>query len=555
MSGAEKGAFPLPLPSLPILRRDFDRARGPVLAGAVAVELGRSVVQHKPAEDMKIRRSRAPAAAPKKLARAGSVEEIEQGPSGKSIAAIFDFDGTLIAGYSALDVLQARLMKGDLKARELIGMASLAARGALGLAGFKELIAFTAASWRGRKQDDLMKEGERLFKARIADRVFPEMKRRLEAHRAKGHTLIIASSATPFQIEPAAKFLGIENVLCTRFEVEGGRMTGKPLDAPLWGEGKANAVKALAKKLRLDLARSYAYADGNEEVPLMMSVGNPRPTNPQEGLERAARARNWPVQKFTSRGRIGMDQLARNLAAIATIGPIATFATAAGILNNDVRSAINILVPQWGDVLHAFAGVKLNVVGEENLWAHRPAVFIFNHRTNFDAFIVGKLLRVNYTGVAKKELEMHPVMGPVGRLMKVAFIDRSDTKKALESMKSVVDLAREGISIVIAPEGTRAQGRELLPFKKGAFRMAMTANIPIVPIVIRNADDIGARDAIFMRPGTVEVSVLPAISVADWTREDLDDRIEAVRDLYVATLSDWPNGGLKLLGINKKRRR
>jgi putative phosphoserine phosphatase/1-acylglycerol-3-phosphate O-acyltransferase len=49
--------------------------------------------------------------------------------------------------------------------------------------------------------------------------------------------------------------------------------------------------------------------------------------------------------------------------------------------------------------------------------------------------------------------------------------------------------------------------------------------------------------------------VLPAISVADWTREDLDERIEAVRDLFVATLEDWPNGGLKLLGVKPKRKR
>jgi putative phosphoserine phosphatase/1-acylglycerol-3-phosphate O-acyltransferase len=206
-------------------------------------------------------------------------------------------------------------------------------------------------------------------------------------------------------------------------------------------------------------------------------------------------------------------------------------------------------------VIHAFAGVKLNVTGEEHLWAHRPAVFIFNHKNNFDALIVSKLLRTDYTGVAKKELEMHPIMGPVGRLMKVAFIDRSDTKKAVESMRSIIELAREGISIVIAPEGTRARGRDLLPFKKGAFRMAMAAEIPIVPIVIKNAEDIGARDAFFMRPGTVDVTVLPAISVADWSREDLDDRIEAVRDLYVATLEDWPDGGLKLLGLKKKSKR
>ncbi len=486
-------------------------------------------------------------------ARPGSIEEIEQGPAGKSIAAVFDYDGTLIAGYSALDVAQMRIMRGQVNAREFIGLATLGARGMLGLAGFRELIAFTGANWKGRDERELMIEGEKLFKARILDRLYPEMKRRLAAHRKKGHTIILASSATAFQVEPAAKYLGIENVICTRFQTIDGRLTGKPDGEPLWGEGKANAVKAFARKHKIDLDRSYAYADGNEEVPLMLTVGNPRPTNPQPNLERYARAHNWPVQKFTSRGRPSLETIGRTVASLAAAGPIATLATAAGVLNNDLRTALNVLSPAWADVIHAFAGVKLNVIGEENLWAARPAVFIFNHTNNFDAFIMSKLLRVNFTGVAKKELETHPIMGPVGRMMKVAFIDRGDAKKAIETMKSVVDLAKEGISIVIAPEGTRSQ-RGLLPFKKGAFHMAMEAQIPIVPVVLRNAEDIGARDAIFMRPGTVDVMVLPPISVADWTRADLNERVEAVRDLYVATLEDWPNGGLKLLGVKPKKR-
>lgn len=493
-------------------------------------------------------------AAPRPPARPGSLEEIEQGPSGKSIAAVFDFDGTLIAGYSALDVAQARLMRGDVSATELLGLAQLAARGAIGLAGFKELIAFIAANWRGRNEHELMKEGERLFKARIADRVFPEMKRRIEAHRAKGHTLVVASSATPFQVEPGARFLEIENVLCTRFETIDGRLTGKPLGAPLWGEGKAEAVKAFARKHRIDLKRSYAYADGNEETPLMSSVGNPRPVNPQQNLERAARSHRWPILRFESRGRVSAQTVGRTLASLAAAAPLAAVATAAGVMNNDVRAAINVLVPAWSDVIHAFAGVKVNVIGEEHLWSHRPAVFIFNHKNNFDAFIMAKLLRVDYTGVAKKELAMNPVMGPIGRLMRVAFIDRSDTKKAVESLRAVLDRINEGLSIVIAPEGTRAQGRDLLPFKKGAFRMAMAADVPIVPVVIRNAEDIGSRDAIFMRPGTVDVAVLPPISVVDWSRDDLDDRIEDVQDLYAATLEDWPDGGLKLLGIKRRTR-
>ena len=104
---------------------------------------------------------RKPAPAP---ARAGSIEEIERGPSGKAIAAIFDFDGTLIAGYSALDMAQTRIVRGQVSAREFIGLAGLVARSAVGAANFSDLIAFTAKNWKGRLESDLMKEGENIYR-------------------------------------------------------------------------------------------------------------------------------------------------------------------------------------------------------------------------------------------------------------------------------------------------------------------------------------------------------------------------------------------------------
>ena len=93
---------------------------------------------------------------------------------------------------------------------------------------------------------------------------------------------------------------------------------------------------------------------------------------------------------------------------------------------------------------------------------------------------------------------------------------------------------------MVAPEGTRVQDDELAPFKKGAFRIAMASGLPIVPIVIRNAEVIGGHSALAMYPGTVDVAVLPPISVADWKVEELDQRIEEVRQLYISTLEDWP---------------
>lgn len=104
------------------------------------------------------RKPRAPAPPPVP-ARPGSIEEILQGPSGKSVAAVFDFDGTLIAGYSALDVARARILKGQVGFAELTGMASLALQGLAGRADFKDLIAFLGQQWKGRQEHDLMSEG------------------------------------------------------------------------------------------------------------------------------------------------------------------------------------------------------------------------------------------------------------------------------------------------------------------------------------------------------------------------------------------------------------
>ena len=98
---------------------------------------------------------------------------------------------------------------------------------------------------------------------------------------------------------------------------------------------------------------------------------------------------------------------------------------------------------------------------------------------------------------------------------------------------------REGLSIVIAPEGTRSPTSRLGRFKKGAFHLAMAAKVPIVPIVFRNALDALPKQGYVIRPATVEAVVLPPIPTADWSAEELDQRITAIRQLYEKTLHAW----------------
>jgi putative phosphoserine phosphatase/1-acylglycerol-3-phosphate O-acyltransferase len=170
-------------------------------------------------------------------------------------------------------------------------------------------------------------------------------------------------------------------------------------------------------------------------------------------------------------------------------------------------------------------------------------VFLFNHRNNFDVFMVAALVKDNWTGIAKAELEANPIFGTIGKLLDAAFIDRADTAAAVAALEPVEEAARKGLSILVAPEGTRVDTQAVGPFKKGAFRIAMATGLPIVPVVIRNSDSVAGRNATTLNPGTVDIAVLPPISVADWTVGDLSMRIEQVRALYLGLLADWPGAG------------
>jgi putative phosphoserine phosphatase/1-acylglycerol-3-phosphate O-acyltransferase len=215
-----------------------------------------------------------------------------------------------------------------------------------------------------------------------------------------------------------------------------------------------------------------------------------------------------------------------------------------GLLKRNRRDAVNFTVAVGSDLTLGLAGVQLNVTGADDIEAAKPAVFIFNHQSILDGFIIMNLIRTDLTGVAKKEVASQPGFGQFARLAGIAFVDRADTKQAVAALQPVVAKLREGYSIAISPEGTRSPTPTMGRFKKGAFHMAMQGGVPIVPVVIRNAGELLWRGSKVMRSGVVDVHVHEPISVADWTRETLDERIAEVRALFLQTLSDWPRGRL-----------
>jgi putative phosphoserine phosphatase/1-acylglycerol-3-phosphate O-acyltransferase len=466
---------------------------------------------------------------------------IAASPAGPQVGAFFDYDGTLIDGYSAAAYFTDRLKRGDMGGRELLDTVQLVRKGDLSDAEFAEVIGKGILDWSGLTEDEMRAMWRRLFAKKTGATLFPEAWKLVRAHQRKGHTVAIASSATVYQVEPLAEEYRIEHILCTRARVRNGKLTGGLLGQPMWGEGKAAGVKAFAKARGIDLRASFGYANGNEDIPFLRSVGHPHAVQPKQGLEQIARVDGWPILHWPRRRRGTPEAMARTAGAYGAMA--VSFLTGLGYAKatGRTRRAVDFITSVASDAALAVAGIDVEVIGEHNLWIQRPCVFIINHQSKVDMFLMMYLIRRGFTGVAKKEAQNTPGFGTFMRMADMAFIDRAHTGKAIDALKPAVDRLKQGLCVAIAPEGTRSWSPRVGTFKKGAFHMARQARVPVVPVVIRNAGEVMGRNDQTMRAGVVQVAVLDPIDVSAWEAGEMDARVAQVRQLFVDTLEHWPD--------------
>jgi 1-acyl-sn-glycerol-3-phosphate acyltransferase len=193
------------------------------------------------------------------------------------------------------------------------------------------------------------------------------------------------------------------------------------------------------------------------------------------------------------------------------------------------------------------SGIDVNVKGLELLDAKQPYVFIANHWSYLDAAPL-----FAYTGrrmglVGKKELLKAPILGYGMGFVNVIAIDRSNRERARETISIATERLRSGISFGVCAEGTRAFPGQMSAFKKGAFHMAVEAGVPIVPMAIKNSDQLMGRGTGEAWPGTIEVVMSPPVETS-WVSGDEDlqrlvDQVQAVimKELGVKKLSERPS--------------
>jgi putative phosphoserine phosphatase/1-acylglycerol-3-phosphate O-acyltransferase len=464
---------------------------------------------------------------------------IRRAPRGPKVVACFDYDGTVISGYSAEAFYRHRLRTGRLGPIELARTLAASVRGVSSESEFRDLLELSLGAWKGRTESELADLGRSLFKHDIGSRLHTEVWQLVQAHQARGHTVVLASSATRFQVEPMAEELGARHVLYTALEARRGVLTGQLAGAPLWGQAKADALRALIDEHGYEVGRSFAYSNGAEDVPLLESVRVPVAVEPDRALRAEAGRRGWPVVSCRSRGGTpGLLDVAR------TAGLYAGMGTGFG-LGMGVAALRRSRTPLWdlggsvaSDFGLALAGVDVRVRrGGKHLSSARPCVFVFNHQSKLDPVIVMKLLRGGYTGVAKKEAKRIPLFGQFFQLAGVVFVDRAGRGQARKALEPAVAKVRdEGVSLIIAPEGTRSVTPRLGAFKKGAFHIAMQAGVPMVGIVLRNTGEVMWRGAQVVRSGRVEVEILPPFDTSDWSVATLDQHVAEVRGEFLRAL-------------------
>jgi putative phosphoserine phosphatase/1-acylglycerol-3-phosphate O-acyltransferase len=466
------------------------------------------------------------------------LKEIMASPSGPQIAALFDFDGTIIAGYSATAMLREKFQRREMSVEEIVQTANVIAQHSMGNMGFSGLMSAAAGFMKGVDEASFEQFGEELYEKHIARKIYPETRALIEAHQAKGHTIAIISSATIYQIAPTARDLGISQIKCSAYEVgEDGEFTGEIIRPLCFGVGKVLAAEELADEFGCDLDASYFYTDSDDDLELLERVGKPRVLNPNLKLKSIAEDRGWPVQNFTSRGTPTWVDYTRTLYATGSL--VGAFAAGLPIwaLTRSQREAANFSIGLFGDFATAITGVELEIEGEKNLWVSRPCVFIFNHQSKADVMIMAKLIRRDMGGVGKKEIKNIPVLGKLMEWGGTVFVDRADGQSAIKAMEPLIEAIQvDGKSIVIAPEGTRSLTPKMMPFKKGAFHLAMQAGVPIVPIVIHNATDVAPKNEFVMRPATVRVTVLPPVDTSSWTVTGLNRHLTDVRNMMLRAL-------------------
>jgi len=204
------------------------------------------------------------------------------------------------------------------------------------------------------------------------------------------------------------------------------------------------------------------------------------------------------------------------------------------------RWASKWIAPWWGKLIIAVTLSRVKVKGQENIDANKSYIIVSNHQSLYDTITIYGYLPAEIKWVMKKELALMPFVGLACKALGHIFVDRSNSELARQSLIAAKDKVTDGVSAFFFPEGTRSKTGQLLTFKKGAFRMAKTLNLAIVPVTISGANKVMAANSFVICPATIQLTIHKAIPVDQVNNLSVQELSKQAKSVIASALQSNP---------------
>lgn len=214
------------------------------------------------------------------------------------IGAFFDVDRTLVACNTGRLFLRDLRRRGEISFLRALQAVGWMAKYHLSLIDLQVIAARIALQMHGWSEREFAERCQRWVEDEVLPLLLPGALRKIEKHREAGHVLALLSSSPVYVTRPIAQTLGIDEVLSTQFEVEGGNFTGRLLGPACVGKGKVHWAEDMGARRELNLQDSWFYTDSYTDLPMLERVGNRVIVNPDPRLRMHAKKHGWPVEDW-----------------------------------------------------------------------------------------------------------------------------------------------------------------------------------------------------------------------------------------------------------------
>ena len=200
------------------------------------------------------------------------------------------------------------------------------------------------------------------------------------------------------------------------------------------------------------------------------------------------------------------------------------------------------LIDKTGNLSHLSARVwarsilfanrtKVAIKGLSHIDPSKSYIYMSNHQSSFDIFVLLAYLKVQFRWLAKAELFRIPLFGFAMKRAGYISIDRSNRRAAFTSLKKASESIRGGVSVIIFPEGTRSLDGNIRSFKSGGFVLAVDSGVPIVPVILHGTRSIMAKERLRIKPGNVLLEITQPVETSEFIRKTRNDLLDKIRQI------------------------